>query len=73
MSAVRHARCSDAAARAALGFCLMAVGGWLGGRLVYEFGIGTAREAPDAVITRRAFPVCATRSMLNLRSDWRPR
>lgn len=29
-----------AAAAAALGFCLMAVGGWLGGRLVYEFGIG---------------------------------
>jgi uncharacterized membrane protein len=24
---------------AVLGFLLMAVGGWLGGRLVYEFGI----------------------------------
>jgi len=31
-----------AAVGAALGFCLMAVGGWLGGRPVYEFGIGVA-------------------------------
>jgi uncharacterized membrane protein len=31
-----------AAVGAALGLCLMAVGGWLGGRLVYEFGIGVA-------------------------------
>ena len=29
-----------AAASAVIGFLLMAVGGWLGGRLVYEFGIG---------------------------------
>jgi len=33
-----------AAAGAVVGFVLMAVGGWLGGRLVYEFGIG--RKAP---------------------------
>jgi uncharacterized membrane protein len=63
-----------AAVGAALGFCLMAVGGWLGGRLIYEFGIGVApceklRRGDHAL----AFPVCATRSMLNLRSDWRPR
>jgi uncharacterized membrane protein len=32
-----------APAAAALGFCLMAVGGWLGGRLAYEFGIGSSR------------------------------
>jgi uncharacterized membrane protein len=32
-------------ASASLGFLLMSVGGWLGGRLVYEFGIGMgARE-----------------------------
>jgi len=29
-----------AAASAGVGFLLMIVGGWLGGRLVYEFGIG---------------------------------
>jgi uncharacterized membrane protein len=29
-----------ATAAAVIGFLLMAVGGWLGGRLVYEFGIG---------------------------------
>jgi uncharacterized membrane protein len=29
-----------AAAGAVVGFLLMAVGGWLGGRLVYEFGVG---------------------------------
>jgi len=30
---------SVTAACAAAGFLLMGVGGWLGGRLVYEFGI----------------------------------
>jgi uncharacterized membrane protein len=30
---------AGAAACACLGFLLMAVGGWLGGRLVYEFGV----------------------------------
>jgi len=34
-----------AAAGASIGFILMALGGWLGGRLVYEFGIG-ARNKP---------------------------
>jgi uncharacterized membrane protein len=29
-------------ATACLGFLCMAIGGWLGGRLVYEFGIGVA-------------------------------
>ncbi|HEV7606711.1 MAG TPA: DUF2231 domain-containing protein [Steroidobacteraceae bacterium] len=29
----------------ALGFAIMAAGGWLGGRLVYEFGVG--RKRPD--------------------------
>ncbi len=29
-----------AAAIASVGFLLMSVGGWLGGRLVYEFGVG---------------------------------
>ena len=29
-----------AAACAAVGFVLMGIGGWLGGRLVYEFGVG---------------------------------
>jgi uncharacterized membrane protein len=38
-----------AAASATVGFLLMAVGGWLGGRLVYEFGIGVRdREAPES-------------------------
>jgi uncharacterized membrane protein len=31
-----------AVAAASVGFLLMSVGGWLGGRLVYEFGIGAA-------------------------------
>jgi len=31
-----------APASASVGFLLMGVGGWLGGRLVYEFGIGVA-------------------------------
>jgi uncharacterized membrane protein len=31
-----------AVAAACLGFLLMGIGGWLGGRLVYEFGIGVA-------------------------------
>jgi len=30
---------------AVAGFVLMAVGGWLGGRLVYEFGIGSRKDA----------------------------
>jgi uncharacterized membrane protein len=30
---------------AATGFLLMSVGGWLGGRLVYEFGIGVKSRA----------------------------
>lgn len=34
-----------AAACAVAGFVLMAVGGWLGGRLVYEFGIGSRQGA----------------------------
>jgi uncharacterized membrane protein len=29
-------------ASASVGFLLMSIGGWLGGRLVYEFGIGVA-------------------------------
>jgi uncharacterized membrane protein len=33
------------AACAAVGFVLMAVGGWLGGRLVYEFGIAVQKDA----------------------------
>lgn len=33
-----------AAACAGVGFLLMGVGGWLGGRLVYEFGIGVKEE-----------------------------
>jgi uncharacterized membrane protein len=32
------------AASAGLGFVLMSVGGWLGGRLVYEFGIGARKK-----------------------------
>jgi uncharacterized membrane protein len=32
------------AACAALGFVLMAVGGWLGGRLVYEFGVAVRKD-----------------------------
>jgi uncharacterized membrane protein len=38
---------TGAAAGAGIGFILMALGGWLGGRLVYEFGVG-AREKPKA-------------------------
>jgi uncharacterized membrane protein len=34
-----------AAASATLGFVLMSVGGWLGGRLVYEHGIGVRDQA----------------------------
>jgi uncharacterized membrane protein len=34
-----------AAASATLGFLLMSVGGWLGGRLVYELGIGVRDQA----------------------------
>jgi len=34
-----------ATASAGVGFLLMVVGGWLGGRLVYEFGIGV-KETP---------------------------
>jgi uncharacterized membrane protein len=34
-----------AAASAGVGFLLMTVGGWLGGRLVYEFGIGATDRA----------------------------
>jgi uncharacterized membrane protein len=34
-----------AAASAGVGFLLMSVGGWLGGRLVYEFGIGVRDQA----------------------------
>jgi uncharacterized membrane protein len=30
---------------AGVGFLLMCVGGWLGGRLVYEFGVGTRSRA----------------------------
>ncbi|HEY7688667.1 MAG TPA: DUF2231 domain-containing protein [Dongiaceae bacterium] len=36
-----------AAASAVIGFLLMAVGGWLGGRLVYEFGVGV-KGAPKS-------------------------
>jgi uncharacterized membrane protein len=32
-------------ASAVVGFLLMSVGGWLGGRLVYEFGIGVRGQA----------------------------
>jgi uncharacterized membrane protein len=32
-------------ASAVVGFLLMSVGGWLGGRLVYEFGIGAHSQA----------------------------
>ena len=42
-----------AAAAAALGFCLIGVGGWLGGRLVYEFGVGV-RPAENAASVARA-------------------
>ena len=34
-----------ATANAGIGFLLMSVGGWLGGRLVYEFGIGVSGKA----------------------------
>ena len=34
-----------ATASAGIGFLLMSVGGWLGGRLVYEFGIGVSGKA----------------------------
>ena len=38
-----------ATASAGLGFLLMSVGGWLGGRLVYELGIGVRpRETPKS-------------------------
>jgi uncharacterized membrane protein len=30
---------------AAAGFVVMAVGGWLGGRLVYEFGVAVRKDA----------------------------
>jgi uncharacterized membrane protein len=33
------------AASAGVGFLLMSAGGWLGGRLVYEFGIGAKSRA----------------------------
>jgi uncharacterized membrane protein len=39
-----------AVASAVVGFLVMAVGGWLGGRLVYEFGIGRV----DRKLDRRA-------------------
>ena len=32
-------------ASAGVGFLLMSVGGWLGGRLIYEFGIGVRSQA----------------------------
>jgi uncharacterized membrane protein len=32
-------------ASAGVGFLLMSVGGWLGGRLIYEFGIGVGSRA----------------------------
>jgi uncharacterized membrane protein len=32
-------------ASAGVGFLLMSLGGWLGGRLVYEFGIGVGSQA----------------------------
>lgn len=35
-----------ATASAVIGFLLMAVGGWLGGRLVYEFGVGVRAPKP---------------------------
>ena len=38
------ARLGEAACSVA-GFLLMAVGGWLGGRLVYEFGIAVRKDA----------------------------
>jgi len=33
-----------AVACAVVGFLLMAIGGWFGGRLVYEFGVGVQRS-----------------------------
>lgn len=36
-----------ASASAVVGFLLMSVGGWLGGRLVYTFGIGVKSRAAD--------------------------
>jgi uncharacterized membrane protein len=38
---------AGAAAGAGIGFILMAFGGWLGGRLVYEFGVG-AKNKPKS-------------------------
>ena len=39
-----------AAASAGVGFLLMGIGGWLGGRLVYEFGIGVRDQAkPESI------------------------
>jgi uncharacterized membrane protein len=40
----RWAAQAGAAAGAGIGFILMAAGGWLGGRLVYEFGVGAKNE-----------------------------
>jgi len=34
-----------ATASAGIGFLLMTLGGWLGGRLVYEFGVGVSGKA----------------------------
>ena len=44
-SAMDHSLALAAAASAGVGFLLMSVGGWLGGRLVYEFGIGVRDQA----------------------------
>jgi uncharacterized membrane protein len=40
-----HSTARMGAACAAVGFILMSIGGWLGGRLVYEFGIAVKESA----------------------------
>ncbi len=36
-----------ATAAAVAGFLVMAIGGWLGGRLVYRFGVGVSGDSPS--------------------------
>ena len=45
-ASLRHSTAQLAGvASAGVGFLLMMVGGWLGGQLVYEFGVGGKRQA----------------------------
>ncbi len=43
-----------AVATAALGFLIMVIGGWLGGQLVYRYGVGVTRIEPQEAVAERA-------------------